>query len=78
MCLRLENRRQQQLGILPSKRSQLAHYYLVWGIRPVYGPSTIGQVTKIKGFTGYGPVHRVYFSLLYLSMICKCLSKTID
>ena len=33
------------VGILPNKRSQLARYYLVWGIRPVYGLTTIGQVT---------------------------------
>ena len=37
------------VGILPNKRSQLARYCLVWGIRPVYGPATIGQVT-IKVF----------------------------
>ena len=63
-------------GIIRSKRSQLARYCLVWGIRPVCGPATVGQVTKIKGFTSYGPVHRVYFfSFLVLSMRCKCLSK---
>ena len=50
------------VGILPNKRSQLAHYFLVWGIRPVYDPATVGQVTKIKGFPGYDPIHRVYFS----------------
>ena len=60
-CWGLENRRQQQQGILPSQRSQLAHEFFLWGIHPVYGPATIGQVTKIKGFTGCGPVHHVYF-----------------
>ena len=57
----MENGRQQQQGILPSQHSQLAHDCLVWGICPVYGPTTVGQVTKIKGFTGCGPIHRVYF-----------------
>ena len=33
------------VGILPNKRSQLARYCLVWGIRPVYGLATIDQVT---------------------------------
>ena len=61
MRLGLENRRQQQLGILPSKCSQLARNCLVWGIRLVYGLATVGQVTKIKGFTGYDPVNRVCF-----------------
>ena len=31
--------------ILPNKRSQLYRYCLVWGIRLVYGPATVGQVT---------------------------------
>ena len=31
--------------ILPNKRSQLACYCLIWGICPVYGPTTVGQVT---------------------------------
>ena len=66
------------VGILPNKNSQLARYCLVWGIRPVYGPSTVGQVTKIKDFTGYGLVHRVCFYFFSLSMRCKCLSKNAD
>ena len=33
------------IGILPNKRSQSAHYCLVWGIRPVCGPATVGEVT---------------------------------
>ena len=37
------------VGILPNKRSQLPHYYLVWGIHLIYGLATIGQVT-IKVF----------------------------
>ena len=37
------------VGILPNIRSQLDHYCLVWGIHPVYGPATVGQVT-IKMF----------------------------
>ena len=37
------------VGILPNKRSQLYRYCLVWGIRSVYGPATVGQVT-IKVF----------------------------
>ena len=31
--------------ILPNKRSQLSRYCLVWGIRSVYGLTTVGQVT---------------------------------
>ena len=38
----------QQQGILPSQLSQLARDCLVWGIRPVCGLATIGQVTKTK------------------------------
>ena len=66
--------RQQQQGILPSQRSQLACDCLVWGIRPVCGLATVWQITKIKGFTGCGPVHCVYFCVFNFSMICKCLS----
>ena len=33
------------VGILPNKHSQLARYCLVWGILPVYGPTTVDQVT---------------------------------
>ena len=44
----MEIRRQQQQGILPIQRSELAHDCLVWGIRPVCDPATVGQVTKIK------------------------------
>ena len=36
---------------------------LVEGIRPVCGPATIGQGNKTKGFTGCGPVHRVFVIL---------------
>ena len=42
----MEIHRKQQQGILPSQRSQLARGCLVWGIRPVCGPATVGQVTK--------------------------------
>ena len=65
LCWGLENRRRQQQGILPSQCSQLARDCLVWGIRPACGLATIGQVTKIKGFTGCGPVHRVYFCVFF-------------
>ena len=37
------------VGIHPNKRSQLAHCFLVWGIRSVYGLATVVQVT-IKVF----------------------------
>ena len=47
-CWGLENHREQQQGILSSKRSKLSRYYLVWGICLVYGSTTVGQVTKIK------------------------------
>ena len=33
------------VGILSNKRSQLARYCLIWGIRLVYDPATVGQVT---------------------------------
>ena len=46
------------IGILPNKRSQLAHYCLVWRICIVYGPTTIGQVTIKSYFTSYGPVQK--------------------
>ena len=46
------------VGILPNKRSQLAPYCLVWGIRPVYGLATVGQVTVKAYFTGCGLAHR--------------------
>ena len=73
VCWGLEIHRQQQQGILPSQHSQLARDCLVWGIRPVCSPATVGQSNKNKGFTGCGPVHRVYFCIFYLSMICICL-----
>ena len=68
MCWDLENCKKQQQGILPSKRSQLTCYCLVWGIRRVCSLATVGQVTKIKGFTGCGPVHRVYFYIFDLNV----------
>ena len=55
--LRLEKSQVTTVGIIPNKRSQLARYCLVWGIRPVYGPTTVGQVTIKAYFTGCGPVH---------------------
>ena len=45
---------QRSQGILPRQRSQLARDYLVWGICPVYGPATVGQVT-IKMFDWLRP-----------------------
>ena len=53
--------------ILPNKHSQLARYCLVWEIRPVYGPATVGQVTVKDYFTGCGPVHHlsVFFSFIF-------------
>ena len=55
-------------GILPNKRSQLARYCLVWGIHPVYGPATVGQVMVKAYFTGCGLVHRlsVFFSFMFM------------
>ena len=51
------------VGILPNKRSQLAHYFLVWGILPVYSPDTIGQVTvKMFYWLWPGPLFRFIFS----------------
>ena len=43
-CWGLEIRRKQQQGILPIQRSQLARDCLVWGIHPVCGLATVGQV----------------------------------
>ena len=56
------------VGILPNKHSQLARYFLVWGIRPVCSPTTVGQVMVKACFTGYGAVHRlsVFFSLMIM------------
>ena len=51
-------------GFSPNQPSQLARYCLVWGIRPVCGPATVGQSNKNKGFTGCGSVHRVFFVFL--------------
>ena len=74
--LRPEKSQVTIVGILPNKRSQLARYCLVWVIRPIYGPTTIGQVTIKACFTGFGPVHRLsVFFVFILYMICKCLIK---
>ena len=56
------------VGILPNKRSQLAHYFLVWGICLVYGLATVGQVTVKYCFTGYDLVHHlsVFFSFMFI------------
>ena len=52
------------VGILPNKCSQLARYCLVWGIHPVYGPATVGQVT-IKVFYRLRPDPPcIFFSFL--------------
>ena len=52
------------VGILPNKRSQLAHYCLVWGIRLVYSPNTISQVTiKVLYWLRPGP-QCIFFSFL--------------
>ena len=63
----MENRRQQQQGILPSQRSQLARDCLVWGIRPVCGSTTVGQVTKQKVLpvAARSTVYFVFFDLMY-------------
>ena len=47
--LRPEKSKVTTIGILPNKRSQLAHYCLVWGIRLVYDTATVGEIT-IKVF----------------------------
>ena len=52
------------VGILPNKHSQLARYCLVWGIHPVYGPTTIGQITiKVFYWLWPGPPC-IFFSFL--------------
>ena len=55
------------VGILPNKCSQLARYCLVWGMHPVYVPTTVGQVTVKAYFTGCSPFHRliVFFSFMF-------------
>ena len=64
------------IGVLPNKRSQLAHYCLVWGIRPVCGLTTVGQVMlKFFHWLRLGPPFKCIFLVLYLCMICKCLIK---
>ena len=56
------------VGILPNKSSQLARYCLVWGIRQVYGPATVGQVTIKACFTSCSPIHRlsVFFNFIFM------------
>ena len=56
------------VGILPNKRSQLARYCLVWGIHPVYGLATVGQVMVKAYFTGCGLVHRLSVFFSFISM----------
>ena len=52
------------VGIIPNKRSQLAHYFLVWGVHPVYGPATIGQVTiKVFYRLWLSPPRRFFFNV---------------
>ena len=56
------------VGILPNKRSQLDRYCLVWGIYPVFGLDTVGQITVKACFTGCSPVHHlsVFFSFMFM------------
>ena len=65
-----------KVGIIPNKHSQLARYCLVWGIRPVYGLATVGQVT-IKVFYRLRPCPPCMFLVFFnvLGMMCKCLTK---
>ena len=55
--------------ILPNKRSQLARYCLVWGIRPIYDPAIVDQVT-VKVFYRLQPdppqVFFIVFFYLYV------------
>ena len=65
--LRLGKSQVTIVGILPNKRSHLARYCLVWGIRLVYCPATVGQVTIKAYFTSCGSVHHliVFFSFMF-------------
>ena len=65
MCWGMKNRRKQQQGILPSQRYQLAYDYLLWGICSACGPSTVGQVTKIKGFSPVGARYIMYIFVFF-------------
>ena len=67
VVLRLGKSQVTIVGILPNICSQLACYCLVWGIRLVYGPTTVGQVTVKTYFTSCSTVHRliVFFSFMF-------------
>ena len=54
------------VGILPNKRSQLARYCLVWGIRPVYGLAAVGQVTVKDYFTSCGPGLSLFLVFMFM------------
>ena len=68
MVLRPGQSQETTVGILPNKRSQLARYCLVWGIRLVFGPATVGQVAVKAYFIGCSPVHHlsVFFSFMFM------------
>ena len=68
MVLRPGKSQVTTVGILSNKRSQLAHYFFVWGIRSVFGSATVGQVMIKSCFTGCGPVHHlsVFFSFIFM------------
>ena len=53
------------VGILPNKCSHLACYCLVWGIRLVYSPATVGQV-MIKVFYWLRPDPSCIFFFSFL------------
>ena len=63
----MENHKQQQQGIIPSQRSQLARDCLVWGIRLVCGPATVRQITKqmVLPVAARSTVYFVFFDLMY-------------
>ena len=67
MLLRPRKSQVTTVGILPNKHSQLARYCLIWGIRLVHGPATVGKVTVKACFTGCGLVHRliVFFGFMF-------------
>ena len=67
VLLRPRKSHETTVGILPNKRSQLAHYCLVWGVHLVCNLATIGQATVKACFTSRGSIHHlsVFFSFMF-------------
>ena len=61
----MEKYQETTIGILPNKCSQLAHNCLVWGIRLVCGPATVGQVTK-QNVLPVAALSTIYFCIFLL------------